>query len=159
MADCDKISLALLYAWVGDSKEAQKISKECIENLRDSIFEIREKIKEAKSKVDEDYLLPKALREEGIESSDLVKLAFYELSRRIYNFSGITEVEQYNGIKYTVIKSGYKLVIKGFCETCKGYNIKKLDNGYLIQFEGILYGEVAGNIAKEDLLKLLKDFK
>jgi len=159
MTDCEKISLALLYAWIGDSKEAQKISKECVENLRDSIFEIREKIKEIKSKVDEDYLLPKALREEGIESADLVKLALYELSRRLYNFSGISKVEQYNGIKYTVIKSGNKSVIKGFCETCKGYKIRELDNGFLTMIEGIVYGEVLGNIVKEDLTKVLEELK
>lgn len=160
MEDCEKISLALLYSWVGDSKEAREVSKKCIENLRDSVLKIREKIKEVKSRVNEEYLLPKALREEGIESEDLVKLALYELSRRIFNFSGgILEVEQYNGIKYIVIKSGYKSVIKGFCETCKGYNIKKLDNGYLIQLEGIVYGEILGSITKEDLIKLFRELK
>ena len=159
MADCEKISLALLYSWLGDSKGAQEISKDCIENLRDSVFEIRKKVKDIKSKVDEEYLLPKALREEGIESEDLVKLALYELSRRIYNFSGISEVEEYNGIKYAIIKSGYKSVIKGFCEKCKGYNIKKLSNGYLIQLEGIIYGEILGNISKEDIMKLLEDLR
>jgi len=159
MTDCEKISLALLYSWLGDSKGAQEISKDCIESLRDSVFEIRKKVRDIKSKVDEDYLLPKALREEGIGSEDLVRLALYELSRRIYNFTGISEVEEYNGIKYTVIKSGYKSVIKGYCEKCKGYNVKKLSNGYLIQLEGIIYGEILGSITKEDITKLLGDLK
>lgn len=159
MTDCEKISLALLYSWLGDSKEAQEISKDCIESLRDSVFEIRKKVKDIKSKVDEEYLLPKALREEGVESEDLVRLALYELSRRIYNFSGVSEVEEYKGIKYVIIKSGYKSVIKGFCEKCKGYNIKKLSNGYLMQLEGIIYGEILGSITKEDVMKLLEDLR
>lgn len=159
MTNCEKISLALLYAWIGDSEKSREISRECVENLKDSAFEIRRKIKEIKSKVDEDYLLPKALREEGIESEDLVKLALYELSRRIYIFSSISEAEEYKGIRYAITKSGYKSVIKGFCEICKGYNIKKLNNGYLVQLEGIIYGEILGDITKEDLAKLLEELR
>ncbi|GAA5420109.1 hypothetical protein [Sulfurisphaera tokodaii] len=154
--DCEKISLALIYLWIGESNDAKDIAKNCIETLRDSITDIREKIKEVKIKVEDEYLLPYYLRNEGINSDDLVKLGLYELARRIQLFSGDLKSKEYNSIKYSIINNGYKVVIKGFCKDCNGYKFKELKNGFIVQLDGLIYGEVIGNIREEDLIKEIK---
>lgn len=157
--ECEKLPLALLYSWVGDSKEAERISKECIESLRESISSIKNKVREVRAKIERDYELPEALRQEGIESDDLVKLALYELSRRMFMFTDGLKAEIYKGVKYSIVNHGYKVIIKGYCSECKGYKLKKDDSGFMISFDGLIYGEFIGPFDKDKFIKIIEELK
>ncbi|BFH73545.1 hypothetical protein SJAV_14890 [Sulfurisphaera javensis] len=152
---CDRISEALIYLWIGESKEAENISKECLQSLRDSISKIREKIKEIKANVEEEYILPFYLREKGIETEDLIKLALYELSRRINMFPGNSSSKNFDGVKYNVFYSGQKTIIRGYCKDCKGYKFEDIDRGFLIKLDGLIYGEILGSIKEDSEIKKL----
>jgi hypothetical protein len=149
--DCLNISEAIKYSWIGYGKLISEISKECIESLRDEVIQIREKIKEVKNEVTEDYLLPYKLREKGVNSEDLVKLALFELARRLNASSSLNSSKERDGLRYIWIDMGIKKVLRGICN-CKGFVKSELKNGFLVMIDGIVYAETYyGN--EEEVLK------
>lgn len=157
---CDEIVKALVYLWLGDSKEAEEISKLCIESTKNDIANIKDKIKELKLTIEEEYLLPKTLREKGIITDDLIKVAMFELSRRIRIFSGDLSAREYEGIKYNIFNHGYKSIIKAYCKDCSGYKFKQFENGFVIGLDGVIYGEFLGVVDEKktiaEIAKLVK---
>ncbi|WP_221287174.1 hypothetical protein [Stygiolobus caldivivus] len=139
--DCKNLTKSLVELWIGNSKETEKLSKECMDSLKDEIHELREKIKQIKREVESNYLLPELLRDNGITSQDLLKLALYELSRRMYIFSGANISKERSNLKYMWVDLGFKKIIKAFCEDCYGYLSVQLDNGFIIMVDGVIYAE------------------
>ncbi|WP_230937966.1 hypothetical protein [Sulfolobus acidocaldarius] len=141
MMDCNNIYKILIDLWVGDSKEAEDMAKECLSSLRGDVDKIRKNIKEIKQQVQADFLLPKALRDKGVSTEDILKISMYELARRAAIFSGPSKVKKNEILKYSLINMEEKLILKGTCERCKGYRYAELTNGFLVVMDDLIYAE------------------
>lgn len=145
--------------WVGDSEKAKEDAKECMNSLKEEINNLRSLIKEAKMEAENEYLLPKTLREKRLNPEDLIKVAMYELSRRIYLFSGNTKSKERSGIIYLWLDLGVKKILRGYCEDCYGYISTLLGSGFVVMVDGVIYAEFLGtdeNKAVESVLEAIK---
>lgn len=142
--NCKNLNKAIVMLWVGDSKEAEEDAKECMNLLKEEIPNLRILIKEAKIEAESEYLLPKTLREKGLNPEDLLKLAMYELSRRIYLFSGNTKSKERSGVIYLWLDLGIKKILRGYCEDCYGYVSTLLGSGFVVMVDGVIYAEFLG---------------
>lgn len=132
---------AFILAWIGDKRQVEEITRECIKSLSDHRSLIR-KINELKAEIDHDFQLPKKLRENNIQPEDIVYLAFLRLSKRLLLTTEFPIYEDQD-IRYTVLDLGNKKVIRGYCEKCKGYsyNILNQSVGFFAQYHQLIYAE------------------
>ncbi|QGR18801.1 hypothetical protein [Stygiolobus azoricus] len=157
--NCKNLNRAIVMLWVGDSEKAKEDAKECMNSLKEEINNLRSLIKEAKMEAENEYLLPKTLREKRLNPEDLIKVAMYELSRRIYLFSGNTKSKERSGIIYLWLDLGVKKILRGYCEDCYGYISTLLGSGFVVMVDGVIYAEFLGtdeNKAVESVLEAIK---
>jgi len=157
--NCKNLNRAIVMLWVGDSEKAKENAKECMNSLKEEINNLRSLIKEAKMEAENEYLLPKTLREKRLNPEDLIKVAMYELSRRIYLFSGNTKSKERSGIIYLWLDLGVKKILRGYCEDCYGYISTLLSNGFVVMVDGVIYAEFLGideNKAVESIVEAIK---
>ncbi|AAK41059.1 hypothetical protein SULI_09300 [Saccharolobus solfataricus] len=157
----ENLHKAYILTWIGDYKTASELARECMQLLSDSV-EIRRKVKEVLKKADREYKISKKLREESINTTDLIQVALYYLAKRLsVKKDNDIEIIEKGNIKLSVIEHLLVKEVRGYCEGCRGYKYSLLTSakGYLILYDEIIYAEFfEGN--KDDVInEILKNTK
>ncbi len=156
----EELNKAYLLAWVGDLEEAKRITRECERELSD-VKEVRRKLTKIKGEVDYDFQLAKALRDAKLSTEDLLRLALFELSRRIRKGEFRAEVRREGDLTYAVIDLEFKKLLRGVVFGRNGYSYSLLNTcpGYFVAYNQIVYGEFQCDKVEEVVKEIASKIK
>ncbi|QKQ99564.1 hypothetical protein GWK48_03400 [Metallosphaera tengchongensis] len=136
----EEISRAYYLSWVGDKAYVDRVVSQCIKEFeeRDLIKDIR-KVME---RINQEWLVPASLREEGVDSHRLVRSTLHEFLRRLSRSTELRDVKELDGIKYSVSDLGFTKILRGYCERCYGFEVQNWDDGFGIRYEKLIYAQI-----------------
>ncbi|ARM75042.1 hypothetical protein [Acidianus manzaensis] len=155
----EELKKAFILAWIGDKKQVEKITKEC-EKILSSYKPLFKEISDTRANINKDFELPKKLREKNITPEDIIQLAFFRLTKRL-SLTIELDIKNSEFLKYTIIDTGIKKIIRGYCEKCKGYTyqIIKSGIGFFIQYDQIIYAETYQGKIEEIIAEIKANVK
>jgi len=140
---CEEITKNVILAIAGLS-EAEDNVNECYEFLKDDVTKIKEQIMLAKASARERHSLPTELRKRGIDNADLVKVAVFELIRRVRRTMGEGEEFEFGRLKGKIFGGEESFLIIARCDGCSGMRAGRLKTsfGYFVQEGEVVIAEV-----------------
>ncbi|MEM4080504.1 MAG: hypothetical protein QXY37_04205, partial [Metallosphaera sp.] len=81
-----------------------------------------------------------------------------ELLERIARTSERREIEEIDGVRYSVTDLELMKIVRGYCERCYGYQVHFFQGGFAIRYEKLIYMETRGD-PKEDMRNIIKNLE
>ncbi|MEM0064495.1 MAG: hypothetical protein QXR57_05465 [Metallosphaera sp.] len=152
----EEVKKAFFLSWIGDKDYAERIKRECQGELKEP--ELKERIREVSELSRSEWEIPSLLRENGINTGDLLRGSILELLERIARTSERREIEEIDGVRYSVTDLELMKIVRGYCERCYGYQVHFFQGGFAIRYEKLIYMETRGD-PKEDMRNIIKNLE
>ena len=152
---CEDITRSIILAMAG-SEDAEDRIEECYQFIKGDVVKIKEQIALAKASVKEPHSVPTELRKRGVDQADLVKVAVFEMLRRVRRSLGQGDEFELGNLKGRIFGGEESFLVVAFCEGCEGFRAGKLKTsfGYFVQEGEVVVAEVyMGN--RDDVIREL----
>ena len=140
---CEDITKNIILAMAG-SDDAEDSIEECYQFIKGDVTRIREQIALARASVKEPHSIPSELRKRGVDQADLVKVAVFEMLRRVRRSLGQGDEFEFGKLKGRIFGGDESFLVIAFCEGCEGFRAEKLKSsfGYFVQEGEVVVAEV-----------------